>query len=86
MACDVPDHASFRLLTVARRGSCGPTRKLILLVLQIGDAEKLPQAFGLKSLSPFHRVSKQSPYLTAFEDKGDDNRLVQLTTTTTTKY
>ena len=24
-----PNHASFRLLTVARRGSCGPTRKLI---------------------------------------------------------
>ena len=24
-----PNHASFRLLTVARRGSCGPTRKLL---------------------------------------------------------
>ena len=26
-----PNHASFRLWTLARRGSCGPTRKLILL-------------------------------------------------------
>ena len=30
-----PNHASFRLLTVARRGSCGPTRKLILLHTQL---------------------------------------------------
>ena len=29
-----PNHASFRLLTVARSGSCGPTRKLILLRTQ----------------------------------------------------
>ena len=27
-------HASFRLFIVARRGSCGPTRKLILLYIQ----------------------------------------------------
>ena len=25
-----PNHASFRLLTIARKGSCGPTRELIL--------------------------------------------------------
>ena len=30
-----PNHASFRLLTVARRGLCGPTRKLILLRAQL---------------------------------------------------
>ena len=29
-----PIHASFRFLTAARRGSCGPTRKLILLRIQ----------------------------------------------------
>ena len=28
------NHASFRLLTLARRGSCGPTRKLFLLRTQ----------------------------------------------------
>ena len=32
MTC--PNHASFRLLTVARRSSCGPTRKLIILLTQ----------------------------------------------------
>ena len=49
------NHLSFRLLTVARGGSCGPTRKLILLrrhpvvgpVLQVGDTEKLPHALDL---------------------------------------
>ena len=30
-ACDMSEHAGFRLLTVARRGSCGPGKKLILL-------------------------------------------------------
>ena len=32
MTC--PNHMSFILLTVARRGSCGPIRKLILLLTQ----------------------------------------------------
>ena len=31
VACDMPESCKFRLLTVATRGSCGPTRKLILL-------------------------------------------------------
>ena len=30
-----PNHASFHLLTVARRGSCGPARELILLHTQL---------------------------------------------------
>ena len=30
-----PNHASFRLLTVARKGSCGSTRMLILLHTQL---------------------------------------------------
>ena len=52
-----PNHAGFRLLTVVRRGSCGPTRKLILhrtLSLSwaptAGDAEKFPYTFGFESL------------------------------------
>ena len=28
VACDMPELCKFRLFTVARRGSCGPTRKL----------------------------------------------------------
>ena len=34
-ACDMPNYASFCLLKVARRGSCGPTRKFILLRTQL---------------------------------------------------
>ena len=73
-----PNHVSFHLLTVARRGSCGPTMKSILLrtkafcfVFQIGHAQKFPQALGLESLDPFLRVSKHSPCTTAIKD-GDD--------------
>ena len=51
VAC--PNHANFRLLTAARRGSCGPTLNLVLplaqsLVLcsEIGDAEKCLRAPG----------------------------------------
>ena len=47
------NHAHFWLLTVARRGSCGPTRKLILLRTQLLDLvtneevrAKIQQAIG----------------------------------------
>ena len=57
-------HASLCLFTVARRGSCGPTRKMDLaphpavsLVLQGGDAETFPQALSLNSLGPLPRDS-----------------------------
>ena len=30
MACDMPKPCEFHLLIVTKRGSCGPTRKLIL--------------------------------------------------------
>ena len=54
-----PSHASFRLLTVVRRGSCGPTRKVTLLrpidgvVLQVADTKKFPQALGFGCQDPF---------------------------------
>ena len=70
-----PNHASFRLSTVARRGSCGPTRKLILLrpvvglMLQVGEADKFPHAFGFECLDPSFRVSKQGPRFTTLEEK-----------------
>ena len=59
-----PNHASFHLITVARRDACGPTRKLILprpvvgLVLHVVNAEKFPQELDFKSLDPFLRVSR----------------------------
>ena len=49
------------------------------LVLQVGDAEKFPQALDFESLDPFFlRVSKQGPCFTAIEENGGDKRLVQL--------
>ena len=54
------NHASFCLLTVARRGSCVPARKFILLRNQSlvlcsegGDVEKVPHALGFESLDTF---------------------------------
>ena len=47
-------------------------------MLQVGDAEKFPQALGFESLDPFFRVSKQGPCFTAIEENGGDKRLVKL--------
>ena len=38
------------------------------LLFQVGNLKKFPQAFGLESLDPFLRISKQGPYLTATEE------------------
>ena len=57
-----PNHASFRLVTVAGKDSCGPIKKLILIftkslpVLKVADAEKFPQAFVFKSLQNHERT------------------------------
>ena len=79
-----PNHASCCLLTVARRFLW--TKKevdlaqhpVVGLVLQVGDAQKFPQAFGFKSLDPFFSVSQQGPFFTAIEEDGGDKRLVEL--------
>ena len=68
-----PNHASFRLLTVARSGSCGPTRKLILLHTQslVRDAEKFPQELRFETvkamlgLNTTHQITGISPRHTA---------------------
>ena len=80
-----PSHASFRLLTVARRSSCGTTRQLILLRAQslvlcskVEDTKKFPQALGFESLDPFFRVSKQVLCFTAIGEDGCDKRLAEL--------
>ena len=77
VAC--PNHASIRLLTVARKGSCEPTSKMILLRTQLlalcskqEGSEKSPQAPGLKSVDTFLRVIKLSPCLTAIEQDEND--------------
>ena len=51
------------------------------LVLEVGDAEKFPQALCFESLDLFFlffRVSKQAPGFTATEENGGNKRLVQL--------
>ena len=58
------NHARIRLLTVAGRDSYGLIHKdvdraphpVVGLVLQVGDAEKCPQAPGFENLDPFFRV------------------------------
>ena len=50
---------------------------VIGLVLQVAEAEQLPQSLVSEGLDPLLRVSKQGPYLTAIED-GFDKRLVEL--------
>ena len=44
----------------------------------MGDAEKFPQAFAVKSLDSFLRVSEPDSCLTAVEEDGDAKRRVQL--------
>ena len=76
------NHVSFSLLTVARRGSCGLMKRLILFHAQslvfystAGDVKKFPWALGFESLDPFLRVSKQGPCFTAIEENGGDKSL-----------
>ena len=82
MTC--PNHGNFRLLTVAKRGSCGPTKGVGLalhpvtgFVLKVGGVEKLPLALGFEGPDPFFRVSKQGPCFTATEEDRGDKRLIQ---------
>ena len=74
-----------RLLTVARRGSCGPTRKLILLRTQslvLCSKREIRRGFLRHLVTKvwilFSRVSKQGPCSTAKEDDKGDKTLVQL--------
>ena len=60
VACDMLKSCSFCLFAVARSGSCGPTKKVVLaqhqvigLVPQGVDTEKFPKALGFISLDPF---------------------------------
>ena len=85
VVCDIPkphDFVRFHILTVARRGSCGPTRKLILLhtllLVLCSELEmwRFPQALYLESSDPFLRVSEQDQCLTV--ENSSDKRLNQL--------
>ena len=47
-------------------------------MLQVAEAEQLPQSLVSEGLDPLLRVSKQGPCFTAIEKYGGDKRLVQL--------
>ena len=79
-----PDQASFSLLTVARIGSCGPTRKLILLQIQSLVVyskwdmwESFLRHWVSKAWILFFRVGRQGPCFTARVEDGDSKRFVQ---------
>ena len=85
VACDIPEPCKFKSLDSCQKRFLWTHKEVDLaphpvggLVLQVGDAEKFPQALGFEGLGPFFRVSKQSPYFTATEEEGNDKRLVQL--------
>ena len=64
VACDMPEPCKFvpldscqkRFLWTHKEVDLAP-QPVIYLVLQVGDAEKFPQALGFKSLVLFFRVS-----------------------------
>ena len=78
MAHDMPEPCQFPSLDNYQKRSLWTHKEVDLaphpvvgLVLQVGDAEKFPQALCLDSLNPFLRVSKQGPCLTAVEEDSD---------------
>ena len=79
-----PNHANFGLLTVPRRGSCRPTRKLVFFTPSRWSCapsrrrgEVSSGTWFLKSRS-FFSVNKQGPRFTTIEKDGGNSRLVQL--------
>ena len=74
MACDVPESCKFRSLDSCQKKFLRTHKEVDLapcpvigLVLQVGDTEKFPQAFGFEGPDSFVRVSEQGPCFTATE-------------------
>ena len=85
MACDVPEPCTFssldncfeRFLWIHKEIDLA-LHPVVSLVLQVGDAEKFPQALRFENLNPsffFSKVSKQGPCFTAIEEDGGGKRL-----------
>ena len=84
MASDMPETCNFPSLDSCQQRFLWPHKGVDLaphpvigLVLQVGDAEKFPQALGFEDLGPFIRFSEQGPCFTAIEKSGGDKRLVE---------
>ena len=76
MACDMPDLCKLPSLDSCQKRSLWTQEEVDLAahpvvgpVLEVGDAEKFPQALSFVSLDHFLRVSKQGPCLTAISSK-----------------
>ena len=85
MACDMPEPCKFPSLDSCQKRFQWTHKEvdlaphpIVVLVLQVGDAEKLPHALGFESLDPFFRATKQGPCFTAIKEDGGDPRLVPL--------
>ena len=79
------NHAIFRHLTVARRSSSGPTRKLILLCTQSlvsCSKQEIWRSFlmhlSFESLDSVFSARSQGPCFTAVAGDGGDNSVVEL--------
>ena len=85
VACDMPEPCKFpsldccqkRFLRTHKEVDLAP-HPVVGLMLQVGEADKFPHAFGFECLDPSFRVSKQGPRFTAVAEDGGDKRLVEL--------
>ena len=84
VTCDMPEPCKFPSLDRRQKSFLWTPKGVDLAlhpvvahVLQVGDAEKSPQAHGFKGLDPFLGVSKQGPCFTAIQEDGSDKRLVE---------
>ena len=75
MACDISEPCKFPSLDSCQKKFLWTHKEVDLapqpvvgLVLQVGDAEKFPQALGYERLDPFYRVSKQGPCFTTIDE------------------
>ena len=83
--CYMPKPCKLFPMTVARKGSCRPTRKLTLLYtkpLVLCSKQEVQRSFLRHLVSKawilFFRVSKQGPCFTAIVEDGGNKRLGQL--------
>ena len=84
MACDMPEPCKFPSRDRRRMRFLWTHKEVDLaslpvvgLVLQVGDTEKFPHALGFENLDLLFRVSMQGLCLTAIEEDGGDERLVE---------
>ena len=85
MAPETPEPCKFpsldsrqKRILWTHKGAVLAPHPVVGLVLQVGDAEKFPQALGFESLDPSFRVSEQGPCTTAVEEDGSGKKLREL--------